>query len=74
MNRLYIKDTNSRSKLKKQVKVISVELNIAQCVVERTLKLQHNTGDVIEEGPGLHGKRIKLMLPNKIEVCLTSAI
>ena len=57
-----------RYKLKKKITAIAIDLNISQRVVERTLELWRNTGDVIPEGLGLHGKRQKLMTPHEIEV------
>ena len=57
-----------RYKLKKKIIAISIDLNISQRVVERTLQLWRDTGEVVHDGPGLHGKRRRLMTPKEIEV------
>jgi len=57
-----------RYKLKKKIRVISVDLNVSQRVVERTLKLWRDIGEVIPEGSGVPVKRRRLMVPHEITV------
>ena len=57
-----------RFKLKKKVAAIAVDLNISQRVVERTLKLWRDSREVIPEGSGLHGKRLRLMTSQELTV------
>jgi len=54
--------------LKKKTADISCDLNMAQRVVERTLKIWRETGEVVPQGPGRKGRRMRLMTAAEVEV------
>jgi transposase len=54
--------------LNKKIPEIILNLNISQHVVERTLQLWRDTGEVVSQGPGKKAKRRRVMIPDEIDV------
>jgi transposase len=58
-----------RYNLKYKIDEIAVVLNMSKHVVERTLQLWRNTGEVMSSQQAKDQKRARVMSTNEIEVC-----